>query len=159
MKAPPKQSVTMLFVLLTLPLLAQKNEIVSSAGDSFATEAGHLSFTLGEIAIETLPARPHQLTQGFHQPMLWVQRTAPTENANDQIRVFPNPVGSRLYIQSRHPDAAWQYTVLDLRGIKVREGIVKDLTEISFDDLPASTYTLQVKTSAAKQQSFKIVKQ
>lgn len=159
MKAPPKQSVTMLFVLLTLPLLAQKNEIVSSAGDSFTTEAGHLSFTLGEVAIETLPARPHRLTQGFHQPMLWVQRIERTEEARNQVTVFPNPVGSTLYIQSRHPDAARRYTVLDLRGIKVREGIVKDLTEISFDDLPAATYTLQVMMGAAKQQSFKIVKQ
>lgn len=157
MKAPPKDSVTLFFVLVTMPLLAQKNEIVSTAGDSFRTEAGYLSFTLGEVAIETLPASPQQLTQGFHQPMLFVKKAAGVEDG--MMKVFPNPVGTVLYIQSRQRDAVRRYTVLDIRGIKVREGNVKDLTEISFDGLPAAVYTLQVTSPAARLQSFKIVKQ
>lgn len=148
----------MLFIMLALPLLAQKNEIMSTAGDSFATEAGYLSFTLGEVAIETLPASPQKLTQGFHQPVLFVRRVTGAAATNELVKVFPNPVGAVLYMESRPREAAGQYTVLDVRGITVRQGTVKQRTEVSFDDLPPGTYTLQVKTTSTRMQSFKIVK-
>jgi hypothetical protein len=159
MKAPPTESFTMLLVVLALPLMAQKNEIVSTAGDSFATEAGYLSFTLGEVAIETLPASPRHLTQGFHQPLLFVSKPPGTVEVKQPVEVFPNPVGTVLYIKSTDPTVAQQYTVLDIRGIRVREGLVKDHTEVSFEGLPAATYTLQIRSGARKMQFFKIVKQ
>lgn len=159
MKAPPKESVTMILVMLALPLLAQENEIVSTAGDSFATEAGYLSFTLGEVAIETFPASPQKLTQGFHQPTLFVRKAASAAERKSLVKVFPNPVSAVLYMEGCQCEAALQYTVLDMRGIKVREGMIKGLAEVSFDGLPPASYTLQVKTGSMNMQTFKIVKQ
>lgn len=148
----------MLFIMLASPLLAQKNEIVSTAGDAFATEAGYLSFTLGEVAIETLPASPQKLTQGFHQPVLFVRKAASAAETKHLVSVFPNPVSAMLYMESRPREAAGRYTVLDMRGVTVRQGTVMQRTEVSFDDLPPGTYTLQVKTTSTRMQSFKIVK-
>jgi hypothetical protein len=46
-----------------------------------------------------------------------------------------------------------------MRGITVREGTVKDVTEISFETLPGASYMLQVKKRTAIVQTFKIIKQ
>jgi hypothetical protein len=159
MKAPPKKNLTGILALLSLPLWAQQHEVVSVAGDSFVQASGSLTFTLGEVAIETVPALRQSLTQGFHQPRLAVRAFRPGQENDPSFFAYPNPVGTLLYLQNRRQLADAQYTVLDMRGLPVREGLVKDLTEISFDALPPATYVLQVKKQSALIQTFKITKQ
>jgi hypothetical protein len=159
MKAPPKKHLTGILALLSLPLWAQQQEVVSAAGDSFVQSSGSLTFTIGEVAIETVPAQQQSLTQGFHQPRLSVKAFRPGQESDAGFFAYPNPVSTQLYLQNRRQVTGAKYTVLDLRGLPVREGQVKDLTEISFDALPPSTYVLQVKKQSALIQTFKITKQ
>lgn len=158
MKAPPKKNLTAILALLSLPLWAQQHEVVSVAGDSFVQASGSLTFTLGEVAIETVPALQQSLTQGFHQPRLSVKGFRPGQESDPLFSVYPNPVSTLLYLQNRRLLVGAQYTILDMRGLPVRQGLVKDLTEISFDALPSSTYVLQVKKQSALIQTFKITK-
>jgi hypothetical protein len=159
MKAPPRKNLTGILALLALPLWAQQHEVVSVAGDSFVHASGSLTFTLGEVAIETAPALQLSLTQGFHQPRLSVKAFRPNQEDKQDFFAYPNPVSTLLYLQNRRQLTGAQYTVLDVRGLPVREGFVKDLTEISFDALPPSTYVLQVRKQSMLIQTFKITKQ
>ncbi|MBT1708876.1 T9SS type A sorting domain-containing protein [Fulvivirgaceae bacterium PWU5] len=159
MKSPPKSILTGLVALLALPLAAQRHEVVSAAGDSFKQDAGSLIFTVGEVAIETTTTLPHYLTQGFHQPVLRVQATLDDSDTGIPLIVFPNPVNTLLYLRNDTRTAHLRYTVLDARGIPVREGPMTDLTEISFEDLPGASYLLQVKRHQALIRHFKIIKQ
>ncbi|MBT1686106.1 T9SS type A sorting domain-containing protein [Dawidia soli] len=159
MKAPPRKNLTGILALLSLPLWAQQHDVVSVAGDSFVQATGSLTFTLGEVAIETVPAPHKSLTQGFHQPRLSVKNFRPGQENDQPFFAYPNPVGTRLYLQSRRQLPGARYTVLDLRGLPVREGPVTELTEISFDALPPATYVLQIKKQSALIQTFKITRQ
>lgn len=158
MKAPPKSALTGLLALLTLTLAAQHQEVVSAAGDSFKQNAGSLTFTIGEVAIETTATLPHHLTQGFHQPALLV-RPQDDPDTGIPLTVYPNPVHALLYLRNDSRTAHLRYTVLDARGLPVREGLVTDLTEIPFESLPGATYLLQVKRGRALVRHFKIIKQ
>jgi hypothetical protein len=157
MKAPPCPLAGLL-ALLALPLAAQHPEVVSSAGDSFQHASGSLTFTVGEVAIETTSTLPHHLTQGFHQPALLVRSPQGGIDAGIPLTAFPNPVHSLLYLRNESRAARLRYTLLDARGLPVSEGPVTELAEISFEQLPAATYLLQVKKNRTLVRHFKIVK-
>lgn len=159
MKSPPKSLFTGLLALLMLPLAAQHHEVVSAAGDSFKQETGTVTFTIGEIAIETTTTHPQHLTQGFHQPVLLVHSTSDNRNTEIPLTVYPNPVNTRLHLRNDSHAEHLRYTLLDIRGIAVKEGPVTDLTEISFEDMPSATYMLQIKRHHALVRHFKIIKQ
>ena len=63
-------SLTLLFIISTIFSFAQSidREVISSSGDSFEGPNGSVSWTVGEIATETLTDGTFILTQGFHQP-------------------------------------------------------------------------------------------
>lgn len=159
MKAPPKGLLTGLLALFTLPIAAQHPDVISAAGDSFKQDAGSVTFTIGEIAIETTTTLPHHLTQGFHQPVLLIRSTSDDSNTEIPLTVYPNPVSSLLYLRNDSRADHLRFTVLDTRGIAVQEGRVTDLTEISFEHLPGATYLLQIKRHRALVRHFKIIKQ
>ena len=75
--------------------------VIAVAGN--ISKAGNitLEWTLGEPAIETVSTTLGLLTQGFHQPLLEVQRVNNTNSnlVKNIFRVFPNPVTSVLNIQ------------------------------------------------------------
>jgi hypothetical protein len=65
--------VRILFVILCIQLHfagAKAQQAVSSAGTYFENESGSISWTLGEVVIETLSAGETILTQGFQQPSI-----------------------------------------------------------------------------------------
>lgn len=74
--------------------------VISVAGDFSKAGNVTLEWTLGELAIESISTTSALYTQGFHQPLLEVQRLNNTSNnvVKNVFRVFPNPVTSVLNI-------------------------------------------------------------
>ena len=72
--------------------------VVASGGQDATGDNISISWTLGELAINTLSSGDLILTQGFHQPFGVVVGLMQDE-ANLAISVFPNPVGDELSIQ------------------------------------------------------------
>ena len=63
--------------------------VVASSGDNWTLNNYNLSFTVGEIAIETF-SENIILTQGFHQPNYQVTSITETPNSSS-VTLFPNP--------------------------------------------------------------------
>lgn len=71
------------------------------------------------------------------------------ENSNGRMAIYPNPTHDVLILES--PDAMG-YSIINLTGRKVKEGLVKNASETTIDvsDLPAGMYFIKVGNETRK---------
>lgn len=85
-----------------------------------------MDWTLGEIAVASYTGRPQSFTEGFHQPMIRIEKVYETtgttsyhaeRSPKEDISVFPNPASDQLIIQL--PEASsgeWKINVWNSNG-------------------------------------------
>jgi hypothetical protein len=67
-------------------------DVVASAGDYFSNGTVSISWTLGEVATETIGNGTYTLTQGFQQPNYDAISSVPTYfNPKFDVSLYPNP--------------------------------------------------------------------
>jgi len=108
-----KGIVLVLFAIVISPLYAQRSEVIASGSDYFKTNTGSISWTLGELSIETYSSQNKILTQGFQQTFIKNAVTGITETVDLGIEVYPNPAEDRLYLRVLLM-TGMSYTLLDL---------------------------------------------
>ena len=139
--------------------------VISASGNTEQTEHLQLEWTLGESITETVQAGDKILTQGFHQPLIRVERQ-PAESVpgtDFNVNIFPNP--TRAYIQlepSGQNDATYQVRIADVTGriLYDREyDIHQGVQSIDLGDLSSGTYIATITTAESKYPlSYKIIK-
>tara|TARA_Y100001968_G_C19057300_1_gene572062 strand:+ start:121 stop:573 length:453 start_codon:yes stop_codon:yes gene_type:complete len=77
-------------ILLLLPSLLFSQEIISTQGDHYDNVNGSISFTIGEVVINTATDGMNDLTQGFHQTN-WDFVNVEDYDPNFEVLIFPNP--------------------------------------------------------------------
>jgi hypothetical protein len=97
-----KKKIYIVFLLASIyfPAKAQyvMQNVIGSAGDNFASSAGTVSWTIGEIVSDTWQSGQGIVTKGFHQP-LGLPEVNITELENDSdVMVYPNPFSDILTI-------------------------------------------------------------
>lgn len=131
-------------------------EVLSSNGGSSLSSSVQMDWTIGEIAIETLHSSNGIYTEGFHQPILTVQKDnySLQEEASgqgkrfDDIIVTPNPVSTSLNV---HFTAGYEvhlsFQLLSSEGTLAKQGegypIDGDM-QIELTGLPAGLYILRL---------------
>lgn len=96
--------------LLTLAIVSslssfsqEKNQsVIASAGDISRGNNVILEWTVGEPAVETLSNESAMYTQGFHQPLLQVQKMSSDKDLaglKNIVRVYPNPSIATINVQ------------------------------------------------------------
>lgn len=96
--------------------------IINSTGGSATIGSNTYEWSIGEgVAIHTATAGNTVVTHGVLQPIVVSDDTSQnignTPLAAAQIKVFPNPTESSIYIQpTLLPNAALSYTLYDLQG-------------------------------------------
>jgi hypothetical protein len=145
------------FLVCTLPaaLIAQETtqSVIGSAGDDYQSDKVQISWTIGEVATETLSSENYILSQGFHQGNLKVNTLMKDLPADFQIKAYPNPVKDILIIESLEP--GFEYQLMDANGRVIRNGIINaNSEEIDFSSLSPGTYFLQT----GKKRTHKIIK-
>ena len=137
-------------------------EVTASAGDHFTGADVQLSWTLGELMIETYDNGTNQLTQGFHQTNLMI--TAVEDLAETiEIEVFPNPVADQLTIECSDNSEDLTFTVYDIMGKQLlseedfnKNGLINTIDLTTFS---AGTYLLHLSNAENKTiKTFKIIK-
>jgi hypothetical protein len=66
-------------------------DVVASAGDYFSNGTISISWTLGEVATETIGNGTYTLTQGFQQPDYLVTAVPKYLNPKFEVTLYPNP--------------------------------------------------------------------
>jgi type IX secretion system substrate protein len=136
-------------------------EVTASAGDHFSGTNVQLSWTIGEIMVETYVNDMNQLTQGFHQANLIVSAV---EDQIEwvQINVFPNPTSNILNIEWSENEASHTMSLYDASGKllmsqKKSYQFMPDSLDLSA--YPAGSYLLRFTNHNKNQvKTFKILK-
>jgi len=149
-----------LFILSTSFLEAQK--VIATGGDYFETANGSISFTIGEVVIETIENGHNCLTQGFQQTTLNVFTDMDEKPLGKQWIAYPNPTND--YVKLRIPDyldhEGLRYQLCTYRGRIIKEGKIEEIeTEFSFIDFPLAAFIIRVIDKNKYVKIFKVIKQ
>ena len=95
-------SFAFLLVTSTSGLLAQ--EVIATSGDFHESDNGSLSWTLGEIAIETHSNTNNIITQGFQQTKLTITSIDEMRKEGISVNIYPNPTSEVISIEVNKTD-------------------------------------------------------
>lgn len=110
--------------LVALPFLGIAQsitpEVIASAGNHYDNGTTQLSWTLGEVVIDTYDNGSNILTQGFHQTQLTV--TSIEEILSGvRVNMYPNPTSEYLNIDLGNNDQDIQLRLFDMGGKLVHQ--------------------------------------
>lgn len=72
--------------------------VIASAGGGGGGSNGFLSWTVGEVVVQTFYSDDYLLTQGFHQSNLIISSVRNVSDPSFQVSVFPNPTHEKIVI-------------------------------------------------------------
>lgn len=148
----------LLLLSLISPILCFAQEVVSSSGDYFSNSNGSISFTVGEVAIETITTGSNAITQGFHQTNLGVLSVGDIED-DLAIKVFPNPVSELLQVTlTNYTDKS--YRLFDITGrLVTQKTFKKQQSEINLSPYVSGIYILALYDENNKRiNTYRIIK-
>ena len=98
-------------------------EVIASAGEHYDNGTVQLSWTLGEVVIDTYDNGTNILTQGFHQTQLTV--TSIEEDLADiRINLYPNPTSEFLNIDLGNNEKDINLQLYDMTGRLVHKDVI-----------------------------------
>lgn len=141
------------FSLMTgilLSLSMQSQSLVSSAGESFSNESLQISWSLGELVVETFTSDSYIITQGLHQSLLSPNSIMEGKNnADGDYSIYPNPTNDELFIkfnEKQNPEnRANRIIIYDTQGRAIlEENILNNPHEIGISMLDGGLYYLKL---------------
>jgi hypothetical protein len=150
-----------LFSLLFGAHTLYAQQIVSSAGGTYAGTNLNVDYSIGECITETFTTGNTKITQGFHQPSYSISTLSKSLTLNYAIEIYPNPVINNLKLTvSDVSNKKLSYKLFEIDGKLINAGIIKDTeSELEFENLKVSVYILKVYENAKEVKTFKVVKQ
>ena len=146
------------FVLTGIAVFAQSN--IVPAGGTATGENGTVTFTVGQIAVQSQGEGGITLSEGVQQP--YEIQTIGIDNYPDitlNAVVYPNPTRGNVQLTMNNVQFEGEVRVLDANGkllfVKKIEG---ETTDIPMSDLAAGTYFVNVVSGKQVLKTFKVVK-
>jgi hypothetical protein len=139
---------------------ANAQQVISSSGSTLKSSTGSLSFTVGELVIDTKNAGATTITQGFHQTKLTITAMNVLREQNFSISAFPNPTSDFVNLKIEKGEIRdIEFTLFDLQGkVLSNRKIESTNTEVSFSGYNSGNYLLKVIQKGKEIQTFKIIK-
>ena len=134
-------------------------EVIGTSGTSHSNENTIVSFTIGEVVIQTYTETSVTLSQGFQQPSYGLTTSIQENGKLDyQVSAFPNPSDHFVVLSVKNPKKH-SYVLYDMNGNAIEQKeITKNETRIDFSKLPSSTYLLKVIDDKKVVETFKLIK-
>lgn len=142
---------------------AQSNEhfIISSQGNYDSGSDMTLSWTLGDVATETISHENGLLTQGFQQPYIVVEEiTEPTVQTDFEAKVYPNPFSNEITVDIENSDREYTLEVFDFSGkLMISNESSDPKYQLDLSDLAAAQYLLRLRLNESDDyKTFTIIK-
>lgn len=125
-------------------------EVIATSGEHFQNGTSQLSWTLGEVMIDTYATGGNILTQGFHQTQLTVTSIEENNPFSLDVGVFPNPTTQFLNVNISGEHDPFVVALYDMNGRLVLENkIPKNQSSVQLDlsALAMAYYTLTISES------------
>ncbi len=150
--------VTALMMLISWEICAQ--QVLSSTGGTGQNTSGSISFTLGELVIDTRDDGSRVLTQGFHQTEILLTALHDLSNTGISIVAYPNPTHDFVNLKLENSRIMnIEYLLFDFRGrLLLKEKLTGNETTISFQSYSPGSYFIKVSVNGKEIQTFKILK-
>ena len=153
----------LLLLMFPLSVLAQEvpPEVIASSGDTYKTASNQMSWTLGEVVVETFSAGPSILTQGFQQPEIKVESGYSDPVIQLQLNVYPVPATSYINVEFQDFRENLSVELYNMQGIRVHSQPANaQILQVDLNALPAAEYILKIVSADNKMiKSYTIVKQ
>ncbi len=150
------------FLIFPLCISAQEisQEIISSSGGYSDGSSGQLSWTLGDLAIETYSTGDVSLTQGFQQPAYEVTTAFENLEYNFAIQVYPVPSSDFITVEFDEVQNNLEVVLYNLQGEIVLSKKVESKTiTLDLNYLSPSEYILKIiNKEKSLLKSYKILK-
>ncbi|MCB9185764.1 MAG: T9SS type A sorting domain-containing protein [Flavobacteriales bacterium] len=145
--------------LVSLPFLSMSQsispEVIASAGEHFDNGTVQLSWTLGEVMIDTYDNGTNILTQGFHQTELTV--TAIEETLADiRLNIYPNPTSEYLNIELGNNEKDISLQLFDMSGKLVHKDVINAYNTkyvLPMQSVATGKYLVRMQTEDGKMNS------
>ena len=136
--------------------------VIGAAGGSHTREQISLEWTVGESFVEGLAHGNRWYTQGFHQPLLYVNPFGSKEPAY-ALRIFPNPSHDILNLSFQIPAKEdLNLELVDVTGRRILRQDIPPMTKewkLALHAVPEGIYLLSVVNQKGyRTDSFKIIK-
>ncbi len=148
--------VTLLIATLSAGIMTHAQsiepQVIGSNGNHYTSTGAQLSFTAGEVVIETVTATNSIITQGFHQPAAIGVGFA-EKSTKIQMNVFPNPTFHQVSIAIDGHDQGFDMRLFDSQGKLIIQDRIKQNTNnqtLDVSKLAAGTYVLRMVSDDAK---------
>jgi hypothetical protein len=148
--------------LITAVAQSLSPTVLSFSGGFGSSGGTSLSWTAGELMIQTFSDGSVMLTQGFHQGDITVS-TAVDEMRKSamDVHIYPNPVSDMLDVEFKNMvDYTIQVRLVDLTGKTVLRKEISQPSNrlwLNLSSVSSGTYMLEIR-AADKRKVFKIVK-
>ena len=137
-------------------------QVISTAGESFTSPSfGTISWTIGELLINTYSSGEIVLTEGIQQSNLLVTAISIPESAPFHLNVFPNPVTDFIHIQGDFSEnESYSIRVVSSDGILVlKKEIISESQSLDFTHFMPGNYILIISDEKQSGAKYKIIKQ
>lgn len=141
------------------------SSVVATAGKSVETSDLKVSWTVGELAVETIgePGVTPILTQGFQQGYFEITSVGDLIDNDFKIKIYPNPVIDFVWIEvetQKSKNAVVEIYSMDGKLVYNKKwDFVDGPQQINVNSLGSSQYILRVTESSGKiLQAFKLIK-
>lgn len=145
--------------IISISLKAQQS--ANASGKSISNIYGSVSYSVGQIVYTSNSNATGTISQGVQQPFeIYTLSIDDFSNINLKVQIYPNPTFGTvtLKIENRAFDSL-EYQLFDLSGKKIFDSkVAQNETYISFENLSASTYFLNITNKDKVVKSFKIIK-
>lgn len=150
-------SIVMFLITGTLPA----QQVIATSGGAGQNASGSITYTLGEVVIETYNGTDKKLTQGFQQSRLIITAVSEIKGLSYTVTAYPNPTTNfiKIKLEKDFPEII-DYLLMDINGKVITSGKIENgETDISFESHVVGTYFVKMIQDKKEVKSIKVVKQ
>lgn len=146
-------------ILICFSIQSNGQQVIGAAGTTTTTTGGSVSYTVGEIAVQTTETASVSSFEGVQQAYE-IYKVGVTELAlGSSIDVYPNPTNDRLTLKTKNLNKNLSYELYDSQG-KLKQECVSfsDGHTLSMTEFVNAVYYLKIFGDNQPIQTFKIIK-
>ena len=121
---------------------ARSQQVISSTGSFDNGVSKSVSWTIGEIAVETLQSDQIVLTQGFQQPSISVTKVETDKKPNFKLKLYPNPTNKDFIIETFDtPEVNLNAYLYSTKGEMIKHfELESKITKLDLEDITSGIY-------------------
>ena len=146
-------------IIICFSFHSNGQQVVGAAGATTTATGGSVSYTVGEIAVQTTETGTVSSFEGVQQAYE-IYKVGVTELAlGSSINVYPNPTNGQLTLKTKNLNKNLSYELYDSQGKQIHKcASFSDGHILSISEFVNAAYYLKISSDSQAIQTFKIIK-